>query len=375
MAGIYIHIPFCRKVCYYCDFFFTVSMKQQERFLRCLKKEMMMQTDYLNGEVVDTIYFGGGTPSVLQTETIQELIELIQTHYQVSQNPEITMEANPDDLTVSYLDELADSQINRLSIGVQSFFDEHLAWMNRRHNGNEALQSIFNSKQSGFTNINADLIYGFRGLSNDQWKENLQILFEQGLTHISCYMMGIEPGSVFGIWMKKGKFPPVPDEVCIEQFQVLLEETSKAGYEHYEISNFCQPGHYSRHNTSYWFSKQYLGFGPSATSYNRHSRQWNVRSLEKYLSSIEQGIIPSEKEELTQETRYNDFILTSLRTRWGVNHEDISRHFGEKILAFFLEESSAEELRSYLLTDGKRVWLSPEGMIMSDHVISSLLIV
>jgi coproporphyrinogen III oxidase-like Fe-S oxidoreductase len=155
----------------------------------------------------------------------------------------------------------------------------------------------------------------------------------------------------------------------------LLEETSKAGYEHYEISNFCQPGHYSRHNTSYWFSKQYLGFGPSATSYNRHSRQWNVRSLEKYLSSIEQGIIPSEKEELTQETRYNDFILTSLRTRWGVNHEDISRHFGEKILAFFLEESSAEELRSYLLTDGKRVWLSPEGMIMSDHVISSLLIV
>lgn len=375
MAGIYIHIPFCRKVCYYCDFFFTVSMKQQERFVKCLKKEIMMQTDYLNGEEVNTIYFGGGTPSVMSPQTIQEIIDLIKTHYRVSQNPEITLEANPDDLTVDYLDKLADSQVNRLSIGIQSFFDEHLVWMNRRHNGNEALQSILNSKKSGFDNINADLIYGFSGLSMDQWKKNLQTLFDHGLTHLSCYMLGIEPGSVFGVWMKNGKIQSVPDDLCVEQFYILREETRKAGYEHYEISNFCQPGHYSTHNTSYWFSKQYIGFGPSANSYNWNSRQWNVRSLETYLSSIEQGIIPAEKEELTPETRYNDYILTSLRTKWGISHEDISKNFGEKSLALFLEESSSEKLKNYLLTDGKRVWLSPEGMIMSDQVISSLLIV
>jgi oxygen-independent coproporphyrinogen III oxidase len=375
MAGIYIHIPFCRKVCYYCDFFFTVSLKHRPRFIECLKKELILQQNYLKGEKIETIYFGGGTPSIIPPGQINGILNLIYERYKVIDNPEITLEANPDDLTEQYLDELVKTKVNRLSIGIQSFFDEDLKWMNRRHNGIEAINSIKLSKEFGFKNMNIDLIYGFPLLTNEKWEINLQKALELGVTHISSYLLGIEPKTVFGVMKEKGTLDPIDDEKCREQFDLLIEKTGSAGYIHYEISNFSLPGFFSRHNTSYWSSKNYLGAGPSANSYNGISRQWNVRGLMKYMESIDSEIVPAEREELDLNTRYNDYILTSLRTMWGVEFDELNKNFGQSYLMHFKKEAEPFVLRKEISYEKSRAVLTRNGMLVSDSIISSLFVV
>ena len=375
MAGIYIHIPFCRKVCYYCDFFFTVSLKHRPRFIDCLKKELILQENYLKGEEVETIYFGGGTPSVIPPGEINGILNLIYDRYKVSDNQEITLEANPDDLTEQYLEELAKTKVNRLSIGVQSFFDEDLKWMNRRHNGIEAINSIKLSKAAGFKNMNIDLIYGFPLLTNPKWEINLNKALDLGVTHISSYLLGIEPKTVFGVMKEKGTLDPIDDEKCRELFDMLIEKTGSAGYIHYEISNFCLPGYFSKHNTSYWSAKNYLGAGPSANSYNGNSRQWNIRGLLKYMESIEQNIVPAEREDLDLNTRYNDYILTSLRTMWGVRFDDLVKNFGEAHFQHFLKEAETFVLRNEIDLDDHKAILTKKGMLISDSIMSSLFVV
>jgi oxygen-independent coproporphyrinogen III oxidase len=375
MAGIYIHIPFCRKVCFYCDFFFTVSLKQRPRFIDCLKKELILQQNYLKEEKIETIYFGGGTPSVIPPSEIAGILDLIYDSYSVSNSPEITLEANPDDLTEQYLLELVKTKVNRLSIGVQSFFDEDLQWMNRRHNGEEAVNSIKLALSVGFKNMNIDLIYGFPLLTNEKWEINLQKTMDLGVTHISSYLLGIEPKTVFGVMKEKGTLDAIDEEKCREQFKMLIEKAVSSGYIHYEISNFCLPGQFSRHNTSYWLAKNYLGAGPSANSFNGTSRQWNVRGLMKYMESIENGIVPAEREELDLNTRYNDYVLTSLRTMWGVGFDELNKNFGQSYLLHFKKEAKPFVLRKEISHDEFRAVLTRKGMLVSDSIISSLFVV
>lgn len=375
MAGIYIHIPFCRKVCYYCDFFFTVSLKHRPRFIECLKKELILQQNYLKDEEIQTIYFGGGTPSVIPPSKINEILDLIYTNYKVSENPEITLEANPDDLTEQYLEKLVKTKVNRLSIGIQSFFDEDLKWMNRRHNGSEAINSIKMSQKAGFKNMNIDLIYGFPLLTNSKWNSNLQKVLDLGVTHISGYLLGIEPKTVFGVMKEKGTLDTMDEEKCRDQFELLMQKTNSAGYIHYEISNFCLPGYFSRHNTSYWSAKNYLGTGPSANSFNGNSRQWNVKGLTKYMESIESDIIPAGREELDLNTRYNDYILTSLRTMWGVRFEYLTQNFGQSYFSHFKKEAEPFLSKKEMIFDDKKAVLTPKGMLLSDSIMSALFVV
>ncbi len=376
MAGIYLHIPFCRSACYYCDFFFTVSIKHQARFINCLKKEIRMRHNYLEHEEIKSIYFGGGTPSIIPPKEISEILQIINKVFKVAKNPEITLEANPDDLSERYLKELAATGVNRLSIGVQSFFDEDLAWMNRRHSGTEAINSIKSSQEAGFKNLNIDLIYGFPLLSKSKWQSNLQMTIDSGVTHISSYMLGIEPKTVFWVQNSKGKLKSATDEQCIDHFEQLLESFTKAGYIHYEISNFCLPGFYSKHNTSYWSANEkYLGVGPSAHSYNCHNRQWNIRSLTKYMEAIECDSVLSEIEQLNVNTKYNDYILTSLRTMWGLDYDYIEKNFGKEYLLHFKKESIPFVLNGEIIITGNKAVLAKKGMLISDSIISSLFII
>lgn len=375
MAGIYLHIPFCRKVCFYCDFFFTVSLKHRPRFIECLKKELILQQNYLKDEEIETIYFGGGTPSVIPPAKINGLLDLIYSNYKVSDNPEITLEANPDDLTEQYLEELVNTKVNRLSIGVQSFFDEDLKWMNRRHTGSEAINSIKISQLAGFKNLNVDLIYGFPLLTDSKWDNNLQIVLDLGVTHISSYLLGIEPKTVFGVMKEKGKMELIDEEICRNQFELLIKKTSSAGYIHYEISNFCLPGYFSKHNTSYWSAKNYLGAGPSANSFNGNSRQWNIKGLTRYMESIEKGVIPAEMEQLDLNTRYNDYILTSLRTMWGVSFDELIQNFGQSYFMHFNKEAEPFLKEKEMIFDDKKAVLTPKGMLLSDSIMSALFVV
>lgn len=375
MAGIYVHIPFCRKVCYYCDFFFTVSLKQKSNLADCLKRELSIQKNYLENQVVKTIYFGGGTPSVFTPKEISGILSVITDNFLLDNDIEVTLEANPDDLTESYLSELSKTNVNRLSVGVQSFHDEDLVWMNRRHTGQEALKSLQLSREFGFNNLSADLIYGFPLLTSEKWKSNIQTLIDLEIKHMSCYLLGIEPKTVFGVLKNKGKLKIASDEFCAEQFSELIQTTRAAGYLHYEISNFCKPGYFSRHNTSYWNSETYLGIGPSANSYNGHSRQWNVKSIGDYINSIEKGVVPAESETLDIISRYNDYILTSLRTIWGIDPGYITTNFGVTCKDHFIKESKRFVSSGELYTREGKYFLNESAMLVADHITSQLFMV
>jgi len=319
MAGIYIHIPFCKQACHYCDFHFSTSFKYKDELLQVLIKEISLQKKYLDGETIETIYFGGGTPSLLSADEINLLIGTITGLHTVSANAEITLEANPDDLDKAKLQSFLQTDINRLSIGIQSFFDDDLQWMNRVHRANEAEASIKRAQDTGFENITADLIYGYPLLSSEKWKYNLDKIFELGIPHVSSYSMTVEPQTALASFIKKKKQVAMDDQQSAEQFILLMDAMQTHGFEHYEISNFCKPGHYSRHNSNYWKGVKYLGIGPSAHSYNGETRQWNVANNAKYIQALETGNIPAETELLTETDRLNEYIMTSLRTIWGLD--------------------------------------------------------
>ncbi len=371
MAGIYVHIPFCRKACRYCDFHFTVSLSARKDMIKAIGKEISDRQDYLSGEEISTIYFGGGTPSVLDKEDIYYLLEKIY-EYNISGNNEITFEANPDDLTVDYIKMLSDCGINRLSIGVQSFFEDDLLLMRRSHNVGQSFQAIENACKIGFRNLNIDLIYGMPGMVIEKWEKNLDMSFDFNIPHISAYHLTFESGTVLYHWLKKGRIKPLEEKESNEQFQTLRAKAISQGYDHYEISNFAREGYISRHNSNYWKQVPYIGFGPSAHSYNLNSRRWNISSNKKYYENLISGKVYYEEEQLSINDMFNEYIMTSLRTKWGVDTDFIQKKFKKSKYEYFIKATGKYIKQGLILQDGSKYLLSEKGMFISDSILSDL---
>jgi oxygen-independent coproporphyrinogen III oxidase len=375
MSGIYIHIPYCKKACNYCDFHFSVSMRNLKQMVNTICSEAALQKDYLYKRPVKTLYFGGGTPSVLKIEEIDRILSVLNTHYTIERDIEFTFETNPDDLTPEYLKGLRSLGVNRLSIGTQSFFDEDLRWMNRRHNASDAIKSIKTAQDSGFYNINIDLIYGLPISSMNRWTENLEIFRSLSIPHLSAYHLTIEPKTILGVMKKKGKIHDITEEDSIQQYHELLNKTEAWGYQNYEISNFCLEGYTSSHNLNYWNQGHYLGLGPSAHSFNGKSRQWNLSVNQYYLDAIEKNEIWYEKEDLTVTDSFNDYLLTRLRTMWGIQPDEIREQFGEKLFQYINREIRQSKYADLLEYNGKNVWLTKKGKFVSNRVISDLMFI
>ena len=373
MTGIYIHIPFCKKVCYYCDFHFTVSLVQKKALIETIIKEIEIRKDYLRSQTIDTIYFGGGTPSVLSITEIGSILQKINELFNVSQTAEITLETNPDDLTPQYLQELRNLGFNRLSIGIQSFFDDDLKWMNRRHTAVEAENSVKLSQDMGFKNINIDLIYGLPQLSLERWEQNLKKFLALDVPHLSAYHLTIEPKTVFGYYKRKGRLTEIDEEMSLQHYKLLIKTMKSNAFEHYEISNFCRDGLYSQHNTNYWKQGHYLGIGPSAHSYNGLSRQWNVSVNSDYIDAIKGGTSFFEVEQLTDKDKFNDYILTGLRTAWGINLEVVRNTYGEVFSNHLKKELTQYIDTAYIKRNHQTISLTEEGMFISDKIISELM--
>nr|WP_315159233.1 radical SAM family heme chaperone HemW [uncultured Flavobacterium sp.] len=383
-GAIYIHIPFCKQACHYCDFHFSTSMKKKEEMVLALAKELQMrkselldctQSDKNDDEFweVETIYFGGGTPSVLTTEEIEFLIAEVYRHYNVIENPEITLEANPDDLTRERIVELSKTSINRLSIGIQSFFEDDLAMMNRAHNAAEAQKCLELATQY-FDNISIDLIYGIPGMSITQWQQNIETALRFGVPHISSYALTVEPKTALNTLIQKGKIDAPKDEVAEAHFQILVETLEKNGFIHYELSNFGKENYFSKNNSAYWLGKKYIGIGPSAHSYDGISRSWNVANNGLYLKAIQQDQLPNEVEILSTADRYNEYIMTGLRTIWGVSLDRIEREFGQYYLDYLIKQSEKFIKDELLSIENNILKPTSKGKFLTDGIASDLFI-
>lgn len=374
MAGIYLHIPFCKKACHYCDFHFSTSPQYKEPMLKALRHELLLRKNYLGNQSIETIYFGGGTPSLLSANELQVLLGEIVDQFDVSSNAEITIEANPDDLNPQRVKELRQTLINRFSIGIQSFFEEDLRWMNRAHSAIEAQSSIKRVQDAGFENITADLIYGYPLLSNPKWEHNIQELIQLHIPHISSYSMTVEPATALSTFIKKGEQKAMDEGQSAAQFLILMEQLKEAGFEHYEISNFAKPGSYSKHNSNYWEGVSYLGIGPSAHSFNGESRQWNISNNAKYIDQIQNGKIPSETEILTKENRINEYIMTSLRTSKGMDLNKIKDQFGSDYANEIKNNLEPLTEKNWILMNDQLITLTTDGKLFADHIASELFI-
>lgn len=373
MAGIYIHIPFCKQACFYCDFHFSTSLKKKDELIGCLIKEIEIRKDELDNATIETIYFGGGTPSILSTQEINRLIEAVYSNFKVVDHPEITLEANPDDLSEDKIIELSKSAINRLSIGVQSFFEHDLKLMNRAHNSLEAKASIALATQY-FKNISVDLIYGIPDCTNEQWRENIQTALSFNVPHISSYALTVEPKTALASFIKKGIIKNVNDEKAEEQFLILIDELEKADFVHYETSNFGKKGFFSKNNTAYWQGKSYLGIGPSAHSFDGKQRSWNVRNNAKYIKSIQQNLLPLERETLSNTDRYNEYIMTGLRTIWGISLKKVFTDFGNTYLQYLEKQSKKYIDQELLYIENGILRTTQKGKFLSDGIASDLFI-
>lgn len=370
MAGIYIHIPFCKQACHYCDFHFSTSMKKKEEMIAALHRELFLRKKEIT-EPVETIYFGGGTPSVLLNSEINLLIDAIYQLFDVAENPEITLEANPDDLTADRIKELAQSKINRLSIGIQSFFDEDLKMMNRAHNATEAWNSLQEAKKY-FDNISIDLIYGIPEMTLDRWQQNVQKALDLNIPHISSYALTVEPKTALATLIKNGKIPTPDDGVAHEHFLLLIEMLEKAGFIHYELSNFGKPEYFSKNNSAYWLAKNYLGIGPSAHSFNGENRSWNIANNSLYINAIQQDKLPNEVEVLSKNDRYNEYIMTGLRTVWGVSLEKIKVDFGQNYLDYLLKNAEIFLINEKLIIEKNILKTTLKGKFFCDGIASEL---
>lgn len=373
MAGLYIHVPFCAKRCLYCDFFSNTEMKYKEPYVTALIRELETRKDYIGNEPLETIYFGGGTPSQLQATDFERIFDAIQRLFDTSGCKEVTLEANPDDMTPKYVAGLRRFPFNRISMGVQSFKAEDLRFLNRRHDREQALRAVELCKEKGLSNISIDLIYGLPGQTLKEWESNLDRAIQLDIPHISAYHLIYEEGTALYKLKEAGKISPVEEEVSVSLFTSLIDRLTANGYLHYEISNFARPGMISRHNSSYWTGKKYLGAGPSAHSYNGESRQWNVSSLPAYIRGIESGSPEVEVEELDINTRYNDFIITGLRTMWGVNLTEIQGQFGNDKLIYCQKQAAPYLKQGLLIEKGETLTLSRNGIFISDSIMSDLL--
>jgi oxygen-independent coproporphyrinogen-3 oxidase len=371
MSGIYIHIPFCKQACHYCDFHFSTSLKKKDDMVLALAKEITLRKSEFKDEVVETIYFGGGTPSILTIDDLRFLIDEVYRNYTVSENPEITVEANPDDLTQTRIIELSQNKINRLSIGIQSFFEDDLKFMNRAHNSEEAKKCLEIATQY-FDNISIDLIYGVPGMSNEKWLQNIETALSFNVPHISSYALTVEPKTALHSFIQKGIIPPPDDEVAQEHFHLLVDKLEENGFIHYELSNFGKSTYLSKNNSSYWLGKKYIGIGPSAHSYNGISRSWNISNNTLYLKSISENILPSETETLTKTDRYNEYVMTGLRTIWGISLDRIEREFGKTYLDY-LNKQSYNYIEDHLLfIDDNILRTTKIGKFLSDGIASDL---
>ena len=371
MSGIYIHIPFCKQACHYCDFHFSTSMKKKDEMVVALAKEIEMRKSEFQDEVVETIYFGGGTPSRLQIADLRLQIDSIYKNYKVSENPEITLEANPDDLSEEYLVELKKIGINRLSIGIQSFFEEDLKMMNRAHNSEEAKKCLELATHY-FDNISVDLIYGIPQMSNEKWLENIETTLSFDIPHISSYALTVEPKTALHTYIQKGIIPQPDDEVAQEHFQILVDKLFENDFIHYELSNFGKENYFSKNNSSYWLGKKYIGIGPSAHSYDGEKRGWNVSNNSLYLKSISENKLPSETEILSKTDRYNEYVMTGLRTIWGISLDRIENEFGKSYLDY-LNQQAAKYIEDHLLfVDENILRTTKKGKFLSDGIASDL---
>ncbi len=373
MSGIYIHVPFCKKACTYCDFHFSTSLKYAEEMTDAICTEIIRKKDRITDQV-GTIYFGGGTPSVLPAKHFERIFDVITRHFSVAENAEITIEANPDDLDAKKIAELRQLPVNRFSIGIQSFFEEDLRWMNRAHNATEAEDCIKRSQDAGFENLSIDLIYGYPLLTDTKWLQNINKAIEFQTPHISAYSLTVEPRTALAHAIKKGKQVPVNDEQSAAQFMILIDKLKEGGFEHYEISNFARPGKYAVHNTNYWRGVPYLGIGPSAHGFDGQTRYLNIANNAAYLSDLQEGRLAETIEELSQYDRFNEYIMTSLRTMWGISLDKIGSDFGKLFLADTLKNMKIFIERNWLTNENEYLILTTDGKLFADYIASELFI-
>ncbi len=370
--GLYIHIPFCKKACHYCDFHFSTVLKYKQEVLQAMLLELDLRKRELPGRRLSSIYFGGGTPSLLSTDELNAFFEKIAQYLIREDEIEITLEANPDDLSAAYLRDLRqNTPVNRLSIGVQSFFEEDLRYMGRVHSAGQALRAIEDARDAGFERLSIDLIFGSPTTGNEQWMENLQRAAELQIPHLSCYALTVEDNTALGHWVRKGISPLPPESKAAEQFELLMTFAERQNYEQYELSNFARPGHRARHNSLYWQGEPYLGIGPSAHSYDGRCRRWNVANNGLYLRRLQTGKPAFEEECLTTSQRYNEYILTRLRTIEGAEQTAISG-FGESYEKYFLQTATSLLEQGLLKNKGGRYVLTPKGKLLADFVTREL---
>ena len=372
MPGIYIHIPFCKQACTYCDFHFSTSLKNKEHFLESLEIEMELQKNYLPSNKISTVYFGGGTPSLLSGDEVQRIFDRLHKYFEIDERAEITLEANPDDLTKNKLRELRQTPVNRFSIGIQSFFNEDLELMNRAHNAMEAQDCVKMAQDAGFENITIDLIYGTPTMDDVRWKKNLQTAFELQVPHISAYCLTVEPKTALADMVKKKKVANVDDQKSSAQFLMMLEQMKLHGFIQYEISNFGKEGFFSKHNSNYWKGETYLGLGPSAHSFDGTSRQWNVRNNEIYNRGLKEKEPDFIKEILSTDQKYNEYVLTSLRTMWGTSLDKIELNFGSEYLQLAKSESEVYLASGDLELKRNTLFLTEKGKLIADRIASDL---
>ena len=373
MAGIYIHIPFCKRRCIYCDFFSTTQSEKKSAYVRALCRELEMRRDYVEGEEIETIYLGGGTPSQLTEEELKAIFSSIYHIYKVKTNAEITLEANPDDLKPEYVAMLRQLPVNRISMGIQTFQEETLKLLHRRHTATQAIEAFRRCREAGFQNISIDLMYGLPGETLETWKEDLRQAINLRPEHISAYHLIYEEDTALWRLREQHCVEEADEDLSVSLFTTLIDRLSEAGYQHYEISNFCLPGLHSRHNSSYWTSKKYLGCGPSAHSFNGVSRQWNVASLEGYIKGVEEGVLDYEVEELDLYTRYNDYVLTSIRTCWGMSLSKLRSEFGEELYRYCMRMAKPHEDQGVLENREGVLRLTRKGIFVSDGIMSDLM--
>ena len=371
MAGIYIHIPFCKQACHYCDFHFSTSLKYKNDMVSALCQEIEMRKNEIANETIETIYFGGGTPSILEINEIEKIIQTVYQNFTVSQNPEITLEANPDDLTTEKIIALSKTPINRLSIGMQSIFEEDLKMMNRAHNANESKHCLETTSQY-FNNISVDLIYGIPNMTLKQWETTIDYIINLNIPHISCYALTVEPKTALEKLIKIGKIPQTDDAQAHEHFLFLIDKLTAAGYQHYEMSNFSKPTYHSKNNSAYWLGKKYLGIGPSAHSYDGENRSWNISNNIIYLKKIENNELAYELEHLSQNDRYNEYIMTGLRTIWGVDIEKIKTIFGDNYAEYLLQQANPYIINKQLSINNHIITTTREGKFFSDGISANL---
>jgi oxygen-independent coproporphyrinogen-3 oxidase len=374
LAGIYIHIPFCKKACFYCDFHFSVSFQQKDEVVASLIKELKERKNFIGQEEVKTIYFGGGTPSVLSAGNISEILKEVYAQYTVNDNAEITFECNPDDLSKEYLKGLKECGVNRLSIGIQSLNDESLTWMNRSHNVTQALQAIDSAAALGFRDMSIDLIYGIPMLTEHEWRQTLKRALAMPINHLSAYSLTLEENTPYNKLVEQKKYKKPNDDDASRHFEILLEEIKLAGWEHYEVSNFCKAGNYSKHNTAYWQNVKYLGIGPSAHSFDGKSRHWNVRSNKEYIQKIQAGESVSESEELSTKDIVNEALLTGLRTKWGVNLAEVKEQYEYDIAATNQTQIMEWQQKDWLEMKDGVLRLRADGFLFADYIASELFV-